>query len=873
VGRAEDKAQRDLVAAALHGVAHATGQLGTTALHAILPHLVQAQQELTKELRQWTQNHAGEHFTAQKLRLALAQVNRAMDRGTQLAPAVMAGLKKGGAQVKEYAKTALEKELLAVAPQFGGLAGQLPIQVAGAIATQDHLLLKRYAKSAVRYQGQVRDDVTRALVVAQLKGETVDQATARLMDIPGQVFGKAKYKAERLARTELAHAYNAYHVAGIEEAHQLDDEIVMRWDASLDRRSCGGCKDLHGRVVEVKGGGFKAEWLEGKAQRPMVMKAAHPPLHPNCRCVVTPWRQDWGKVAKRDQAVYDKIAADKAAKAKPAPAPRPPKEPKTPRTKVPKARTPAKAAAKAREDQQAALDAQLKAQAAAAAQQQAEAAAQAKAAADRAKAVLEAQALAEQQRLFMAQLEVDKAKHAKAHAEHLAREAAKQPAKPSFQVRIEAEQARIAASYQRRRQEQLAYAAEKKAELVRARKIRAEAKKAGVAIPKPAALEPLEARKAELEALILQKRRDLIGRNPHGVHAQMVKENLLNAQRELVRVKAQAKQVADLAGYKAPKVPLSPEAQARKDAERQAKAPPANPTRHANKTADTLANGKVVKQSNLGGGANGTFIVEIEGTDGKRAKGVWKPVTGEAAGLRRSISKGTYYKREAAASNVADMLGVGDMLPPTVVRQHKGVWGSVQGFAEGAMPGADFNRGMKYDKAMDERMRVFDYIIGNTDRHGSNVMHREGESPRAALPVLIDHGLCFPKNLQGERFIQPGRHHAQPGKVTPLDPAVVKHLQGVDPHQLAQKLHESGIEPEAIRPTLERLAYLKSNPAALAAEPSDTMHTSYSASGGQQWNKPSLMNPARQLTYEDESAIDKTMQAVTGTSGRGKASR
>ena len=65
----------------------------------------------------------------------------------------------------------------------------------------------------------------------------------------------------------------------------------MRWDASFDGRRCPACADLDGRIVEISGE-FKARWKTagGKSRQTTVER---PPLHPNCRCVLVPWMDDW----------------------------------------------------------------------------------------------------------------------------------------------------------------------------------------------------------------------------------------------------------------------------------------------------------------------------------------------------------------------------------------------------------------------------------------------------------------------------------------------------------------------------------------------------------------------------------------------------
>lgn len=79
----------------------------------------------------------------------------------------------------------------------------------------------------------------------------------------------------RTAATEMASAYNEEHRASLERAIEKDsalkralDEgrIIRVWDAYLDRRTCDACEARHDREVDF---------------------GDEPPLHPNCRCIVT----------------------------------------------------------------------------------------------------------------------------------------------------------------------------------------------------------------------------------------------------------------------------------------------------------------------------------------------------------------------------------------------------------------------------------------------------------------------------------------------------------------------------------------------------------------------------------------------------------
>jgi hypothetical protein len=135
---------------------------------------------------------------------------------------------------------------------------------------------------------------------------------------------------------------------------------------------------------------------------------------------------------------------------------------------------------------------------------------------------------------------------------------------------------------------------------------------------------------------------------------------------------------------------------------------------------------------------NGSYIVKFE--DGSQA--VWKPSIEESPNLRQGITAGTYYKREVAAYEISKIIGMTDLVPPTVLRDIDGSIGSLQAWETNAKSANTFeNIADKYGKSQVDiqRASLFDAIMGNTDRHSGNwLVTREGKL------VLIDHGLILP---------------------------------------------------------------------------------------------------------------------------------
>ena len=158
------------------------------------------------------------------------------------------------------------------------------------------------------------------------------------------------------------------------------------------------------------------------------------------------------------------------------------------------------------------------------------------------------------------------------------------------------------------------------------------------------------------------------------------------------------------------------------------------------KAKSALSGGTIEDVGNLGGGANATELLTLKDADGNEMTAVFKPQDGEYEGLRRDIP-GDYYLREAAASEVAEIVGMDDIVPPVVIREIDGRIGSVHEYRNDTLEPAKYRDWALNEVETGEKQRVaaFDYLIGNEDRHGGNwLIEKDG-----SRIVLIDHGLAF----------------------------------------------------------------------------------------------------------------------------------
>lgn len=104
------------------------------------------------------------------------------------------------------------------------------------------------------------------------------QAERQALKYAGQLH---RFRALRIARTELAFAYNQGQYEAIrqaQEAGMLQGRIAKEWMTADDERVCEHCGPLDGQVI-----GFEETFPGGTKTMPEIQT---PPAHPLCRCTV-----------------------------------------------------------------------------------------------------------------------------------------------------------------------------------------------------------------------------------------------------------------------------------------------------------------------------------------------------------------------------------------------------------------------------------------------------------------------------------------------------------------------------------------------------------------------------------------------------------
>jgi SPP1 gp7 family putative phage head morphogenesis protein len=279
--------------------------LETPALAKMMPVLKAAQKEVEQDLRVWLREHSGETFTAARHKNALAVLNRAIHEA-EIRAAIEHTLKDSSKRtIGPLALHNVQREWMTLGSIFEGTVQPLAFEEAAILAEGKRILWPRFESSARRYAGRVGDKARFELAVSRARGETVDELTMRLQKRLPHVFHGERWDAERLARTETMNASNEYHHQALLEARNDDPRLRERWDATHDGRLCVECASLDGQVADID-----EDFVARSGAR-----APRPPIHPQDRCIVLPWRDTWPTYASKSSTETLIRAAEKAKKA------------------------------------------------------------------------------------------------------------------------------------------------------------------------------------------------------------------------------------------------------------------------------------------------------------------------------------------------------------------------------------------------------------------------------------------------------------------------------------------------------------------------------------------------------------------------------
>jgi hypothetical protein len=202
-------------------------------------------------------------------------------------------------------------------------------------------------------------------------------------------------------------------------------------------------------------------------------------------------------------------------------------------------------------------------------------------------------------------------------------------------------------------------------------------------------------------------------------------------------------------------------------------------------------------ESNLGGGICTSYIGLVGGV-----KCLIKPQSGLVP-IRSDIPSKSDNQREMAARVVnARMGGLVDM-PTAVVRNIPGLGSS---FVQEWRDGQTLNSYHDLTDAELHKTAMFDYLIGNTDRHPGNGLIDGSHF------ISIDHGLSFPQDRMGHfnsgSSLYSEANQAAAAKdllnLSRTDVSAIEHLRG-DKTGVTEELKQAGLEQLGIDPFWNRV--------------------------------------------------------------------
>jgi hypothetical protein len=210
---------------------------------------------------------------------------------------------------------------------------------------------------------------------------------------------------------------------------------------------------------------------------------------------------------------------------------------------------------------------------------------------------------------------------------------------------------------------------------------------------------------------------------------------------------------------------------------------------------------------NFAGGVND--ISKVEYDDGM--KGVFKAESDENF-VRKAMDAGIpendprWGNREVGALALDRAMGLG-MVPHTEFATHGGYFGTVQEFVQGKTPAqiqeedpelwARIQSDPRFQSQRAD-LQAFDYITGNMDRHGNNMMIQTGEGGDFQKIHAIDNGISFAPKTD---LPVDGTHiHGLPEK---YNRDTVAKIEALTPEIMRRQL-EGLLSPEEIDAAIER---------------------------------------------------------------------
>jgi len=201
-------------------------------------------------------------------------------------------------------ETKLSEEMAQILALILAEEGQTAIEelVADAVFNVDTARIQEWIEQYTPRFSESLEEVNVVLLRKELKegieaGEGIPQLIKRINKTYDNFY---KLRSETIARTEALRATNRANVEAMIQSGVVRKKI---WITMWDNKTCPWCERMDGKVVAVEenffnqGDRFSIDWEEDGRQYHRTMKLDYedvvsPPLHPGCRCAISPWMED-----------------------------------------------------------------------------------------------------------------------------------------------------------------------------------------------------------------------------------------------------------------------------------------------------------------------------------------------------------------------------------------------------------------------------------------------------------------------------------------------------------------------------------------------------------------------------------------------------
>lgn len=254
--------------------------------------IAKSYEEVRKELIDRLSKLKANSFTAQHLRVVLAQIDAAIDAvNEKIDHRINAGAHKTAVMSIEQ----LVKEIRRFDKHFTGVVRPINIDVVKTAINTKEFLMNQYKDSLKAYSSDVKRDIARALTQSAIAELTYSEVVHKL----GQYMHGKEWELHRIARTELHHIYSVAKLNGMKELKKDSvPDLMKALFHPMDTRTGEDSIELADEnpilpLTESFEQYYTPRLKSGKKGKTQHYVFMTPPNRPNDRAILIPFRPEW----------------------------------------------------------------------------------------------------------------------------------------------------------------------------------------------------------------------------------------------------------------------------------------------------------------------------------------------------------------------------------------------------------------------------------------------------------------------------------------------------------------------------------------------------------------------------------------------------